>query len=270
MAVLTWDDIGERIYQTGVDRGVLYLRDGTAVPWNGLTNVEESPNAELKSFFLDGVKYLETLSPSDFIAKLKAYTYPDEFDTVNGIAHVAPGLNYHEQPHKSFHLSYRTRIGNDVEGTEHGYKIHILYNLFATPEAYGFSSLSDSAVQPIEFGWNLTGTPEKVNKFRPTAHVSVDSRTTPSEIMKILENKLYGTKNTAPNLPPITEIGEYFGYRGALLIIDNGDGTWTAIDEADNFINMLDNTTFQIVGADATYLNPDTYTVSSTNIGEED
>ena len=269
MAVLTWDDVGERIYQTGVDHGVLYLQDGTAVAWNGIVDVEQSPSSELKSFFLDGVKYLENLSPADFIGKLKAFTYPDEFDTVNGIAHVAPGLNYYEQPPKSFNLSYRTRIGNDIEGVEHGYKIHILYNLLATPDTHAFVTVGE-AVQPVSFGWTLTGTPQKAHKHRPTVHVSIDSRTTPPEIMKIVESKLYGTKTHGPSLPPISEIGEYFGYRGALLIIDNGDGSWLAIDESDTYINMISPTQFEINGADATYLDPDTYDVSSTNIGEQD
>lgn len=269
MAVLTWDEIGERIYQTGVERGVLYLHDGTVAPWNGLISIEETPNSELKSFYLDGVKYLETLSPADFVGKLKAYTYPDEFDLVNGIARVAPGLSYHEQPPKSFDLSYRTRIGNDLEGDEYAYRIHLLYNVLATPDGNSYVTSQD-AVQPSEFSWTLTGTPQKIDKYRPTVHVSVDSRTTPPEIMKILEGKIYGTKTTAPGLPPITEIGEYFGYRGALLVIDIGDGTWMAIDESDTYINMLTQTEFQIVGADATFLDPDTYTVSSTNIGEQD
>jgi hypothetical protein len=269
MAVLTWDEVGERVYQTGVDKGVLYLPDGNVVVWNGLTGIEEAPNSELKSFFLDGIKYLENLTPSDFVGKLKAFTYPDEFETVNGIAIVAPGLAYHEQPPKSFSLSYRTRVGNDIEGDELGYKIHILYNLLATPEGYSFTTKQE-AVQPTEFAWTLTGTPQKIDKFRPTVHVSIDSRTTPPEIMKIVEGKLYGTRNNAPSLPPITEIGEYFGYRGALLIIDFGDGTWMAIDEADNYIDMLSSTKFQIVGADATFLDPDTYELSSTNIGGED
>jgi hypothetical protein len=270
MAVLKWDEVGERIYQTGVDRGVLYLQDGAVAVWNGLIGVEESPNSELKSFFLDGVKYLENLSPSDFLGKLKAFTYPDEFDSVNGLAHVAPGLSYHEQPPKSFSLSYRTRVGNDVEGEEHGYKIHILYNLLAAPEALGFLTAQDSGVQPIEFGWILTGTPQKIDKHRPTVHITIDSRTTPPEILRLVEGKLYGTKTNPPSLPVITEVGEYFGYRGALLIIDFGDGTWMAIDESNTYINMINPTTFQIDGADATFLDPDTYEVSSTNIGEQD
>jgi hypothetical protein len=270
MAVLVWDEVGERIYQTGIDRGVLYLHDGTVAAWNGLVDIEESPSQELKSFFLDGVKYLENLSPNDFLGKLKAFTYPDEFDLVNGIAHVAPGLSYHDQPPESFNLSYRTKVGNDIEGEEYGYKIHILYNIVASPDTYAFVTLEDSGVHPVSFGWTLTGTPQKVYKRRPTVHVSIDSRTTPPEILKLLESKLYGTETNAPSLPPISEVGEYFGYRGALLIIDWGDGSWSAIDESDTYINMLDDTAFEIVGGNATYLDPDTYEVSSTNIGEQD
>lgn len=270
MAVLKWDEVGERIYQTGIDKGVLYLQDGKVAVWNGLIGIEESPNSELKSFFLDGIKYLENLTPSDFVGKLKAFTYPDEFDAVNGIAVVAPGLSYHEQPPKSFNMSYRTRVGNDVEGEEHGYKIHILYNVLATPDTKGFSTSQDSGVQPVEFGWTLTGTPHKIDRIRPTVHITIDSRTTPPEILEIVEKKLYGSETHPPSLPIITEVGEYFGYRGALLIIDFGDGTWMAIDESDTYINMINSTTFQIDGADATYLDPDTYNVSSTNVGMQD
>ena len=269
MAVLTWDNIGERIYQTGIDHGVLYLHDGTVVPWNGLVDVEESSDQELKSFFLDGVKYLENLSPGDFLGKLKAFTYPDEFDQVNGIAKVAPGLAYYDQPPKSFNLSYRTKIGNDIEGTEFGYKIHILYNVIANPDSYAYTTDKDSGVQPIEFGWSLTGTPPKAIGARPTVHVSIDSRQTPPDILRLVEDKLYGTDTSPPSLPSITEIGEYFGYLGALIIVDHGDGSWSAIDESDTYITMVDDTTFQIVGADATFSDPDTYDISSTNVGQQ-
>lgn len=269
MATLVWDKVGERIYQTGVDRGVLYLQDGTVAVWNGLLEVEEASNSELQSFFLEGVKYLENLTPNDFAGTLKAFTYPDEFDQVNGIAVVSPGLAYYDQPAKSFNLSYRTRVGDDIVGTELGYKIHILYNVIAKPEANTYASLTDSDISPVEFSWTLTGTPPKISKLRPTVHIAIDSRDTPPEILQIVEGKLYGTATSNPSLPPITEIGEYFGYRGALLIVDYGDGTWAAIDESDTYITMLDATTFQIDGADATYLDPETYTVSSTNIGEQ-
>lgn len=265
MATLVWDEVSEKIYQTGIEHGVLYLHDGTVAPWNGLIDIEESSNSELKSFYLDGVKFLESLSPGDFQGKLKAYTYPDEFDSVNGLAVVAPGLTYYEQPPRSFNLSYKTRVGNDVEGTDYGYKIHILYNILANPDSHSFGSISEST-NAVEFSWSLTGTPPKIGRVRPTVHLSIDSRTTPPEILALLEKTLYGTPTTNPSLPPITEIGEYFGFRGGLLIIDHGDGTWTAVDESDTYINMLDDTTFQIAGADATYLDADTYTISSTNV----
>lgn len=267
MATLVWDQVGERVYQSGVSRGVLYLHDGTVEPWNGLIDIEESENAERKSFYLDGVKFLENLTPSDFEGKLRAFTYPDAFDSVNGVVSLAPGLEYHEQPPKSFNLSYQTMIGNDVEGLSLGYKIHILYNVIAKPEGHTYSSLSEVA-QAAEFSWTLTGTPPIVKKYRPTVHLTIDSRTTPPEILALLEAQLYGTAKTNPSLPSIQDVGEYFGFRGALLIIDHGDGTWTAFDEADNYITMEDTTTFRIDYADATYLDPVTYTISSTNVDE--
>lgn len=266
MAVLVWDQVSERMYQTGIDRGVLYLHDGTVAAWNGLVSVEESSNPELKSFYLDGVKYLDNLAPGDFLGKLKAFTYPEEFDSVNGIAVPVPGLSYYDQPSKSFNLSYRTRIGNDVEGSEFGYKIHILYNVIAVPDSYSFETLQDSSAQPIEFTWSLTGTPSKPVKLRPTVHISLDSTRTPPEIWKLLEDTLYGTDAVGPSLPSMEDVGEIFGYRGALLIIDHGDGSWSAIDEGSAYITMVDDTTFQIDNVDAIYLDPDTYEVSSTNI----
>lgn len=265
MATLVWDQVGERIYQTGVDRGVLYLHDGTAVVWNGLTGVEESSDSELKTYYLDGVKYLETLIPGDFVGKLKALTYPDEFDAVNGIESGFLGLGIYNQKANSFNLSYRTNIGDDISGLERGYKIHILYNVVATPDSYGFDTSNDSGAQPIEFGWSLTGTPVRLYGFRPTVHVSIDSTKLDPTNVKKIEDLLYGTDETEPRLPGIEELAEYFGYFGALIIIDYGNGTWAAVDETNTFITMLDDTTFQIANADATYLDEDTYEISSTN-----
>jgi hypothetical protein len=267
MATIVWDQIGERIYQSGVDRGVLYLHNGPAVPWNGLISIEESESPELKSFYQDGVKYLDNLSTEDFIGKLTAFTYPDEFDEVNGVAVVASGLSYHNQPAKSFNLAYRTRVGNDIEGIDFGYKIHILYNVIANPDNVVFSTIQGSEVGLISFGWTLTGTPPRIEKLRPTAHISIDSRKTPPDILTIVENKLYGTATSDPSLPSIEDISEYFGYLGALIIVDYGDGTWAAVDESDAYVTMLDDSTFQIEFADATYLDADSYTISSTNVG---
>jgi hypothetical protein len=266
MATLVWDKIGERVYQTGVDRGVLYLHDGTAKVWNGLTSVEESSGLELKEFHLDGVKYLQTLVPGDFSGNLKAYTYPEEFESISGINTGFLGLGIYEQPVQSFNLSYRTRIGDDIAGTERGYKIHILYNITALPSSYTFDTFTDSAVQPIEFSWDLSGTPEKLEGFRPSVHVSIDSTKTTSELLKQLEDVLYGTSTSDPRLPSLQELAEYFGYLGALIIVDYGNGVWAAVDETDTFITMIDTTTFQIDNADATYLDTVTYEISSTNV----
>jgi hypothetical protein len=269
MTTLAWDRTSERVYQVGVDRGVLYLHDGTVAVWNGLINIEESTSSELKSYYLDGVKYLENLIPGDFSGKLTAFTYPDEFDLVNGVVNIAPGLDYYDQPAKSFNLSYRTRIGNDIEGTEYGYKLHILYNIIANPDSHIFATFEESGAQPIEFGWTLSGIPSKIKKFRPTVHISIDSTKTPRDSLKTLEDILYGTDVSDPHLPSIEEISTILeGMIGALIIVDHGDGTWSAIDDSKTYITMLDNTTFQIGNADATYLDATTYEISSPNIEE--
>jgi hypothetical protein len=265
MATLVWDKVGERVYQTGVDHGVLYLHDGTAKVWNGLTSVEESPGFELKEFHLDGVKYLQNLIPGDYSGKLKAYTYPDVFESIGGIDTGFLGLGIYDQPPHSFNLSYRTRIGNDLEGTERGYKIHILYNVTAVPDSYSFDTATDSSVQPIEFSWSLSGVPVKLEGFRPTVHVSIDSTKVSPQLLNLLEELLYGTSTSDPRLPDLTELAEYFGYLGALIIVDYGNGVWVAVDETDTYVTMLDDTTFQIDNADATFLNPTTYEISSTN-----
>lgn len=267
MATLVWDKLDERLYQLGVDRGVLYLEDGTAVPWNGLTGIEESSDNEVKVFALDGVRYLVNFTPGDFSAKLKAITYPEEFDEVNGIAKSSPGFSFHNQPAKSFGLSYRTRVGNGLQGSDFGYKIHILYNIIADPESIGYTTLQDSSVQPIELTWTLTGTPPKVKGYRPSVHISIDSTKIPSDLLTLIESTLYGTETTQPSLPPIEEIAEYFGYLGALIIVDHGDGTWSAIDQSNTYISMINDITFQIDDADVVILDPDTYQISSTNVG---
>lgn len=266
MTALVWDAIGERVYQAGIDRGVLFLNDGTAVPWNGLTSVEESSNSDIKSYYLEGVKFLENLIPGDFEGKITAFTYPEEFDKVNGLSSISPGLDIYDQPTTSFNLVYRTKIGNDLS-QDFGYKIHILYNVIANPDTVSYDTLDDSGVSPTEFGWALSGTPTKLVGFRPTVHISIDSTQTPSEVMLVLEQQLYGTETSEPRLPSMSEIAGYFGYLQELVIVDHGDGTWTAIDAADNYITMLDETTFQIDNADATYLDAVTYTISSTSPG---
>lgn len=265
MTALTWDATGERFHESGVDRGVLGIKDGETVAWNGLISVEDSPSSDLKQFFLDGSKFLQVLAPGDYLGKLRAYTYPDEFDQVNGLANF-DGIRFHEQKPKSFNLAYRTRKSNDVD-PELGYKLHFLYNLLADPDTEVSRTHTESSVDPTEFSWTLTGTPVKIDQVRPAVHVSIDSTAVDPEILAAIEDILYGTDATDPRFPDMDELAGFFGYVGSLIIIDNGDGTWTAIGALGAYITMISETEFQIDNVDATYLDADTYTVSSTYVG---
>lgn len=214
MAPLIWDEVGERFYQTGIDRGVLYLHDEfeTVVPWNGLTEVSENSSSEVRSFYLDGVKYLQSFIPGEFEGKLKAFTYPEEFDSVNGISSpfvYGPGLDLYDQPAQSFSLSYRVKVGNDVDN-ELGYKIHILYNVIANSDGHVNRTADDSNVNPVEFSWTLSGTPSKLAGSRPTVHISLDSTKTDEDLMQTLEEVLYGTDISNPYLPTLQEIANAY------------------------------------------------------------
>lgn len=264
MTAVTWDAISERKYEAGVDRGVIYLDDGRVVPWNGLTGVEDSTKMESNSFYLDGVKYLERFVPGDYIGSIKAYTYPDELNEVTGVRQVRRGLYFHGQKPKRFSLAYRTRIGNDTEGSNYGYRLHILYNVTAVPEGSSFETISDD-VKLGDFSWSLSSTPPLPVGLVPTTHISIDSTVTDPDRLAAMERLLYGTDTTDPRLPPPAEFTALFSQYDTLVIVDNGDGTWTATDLTDSYITMLDAETFQIDGADATYLDADTYELSTTN-----
>jgi hypothetical protein len=262
MTALVWNRAGEKVYQTGISKGVLYMRDGRVVVWNGLTTMDDGVDTDLTSYYLDGVKYLENLAPGDFSGKLKAWTYPDELDEVMGIIEVTPGLQYYEQPPQSFSLSYQTKVGNDLDA-DVGYKIHLLYNLLAQPDEASFETLSDE-VTPVEFGWSLTGTPPLLSGYRPTVHVVVDSTKAPPEVTALIEDILYGTDESDPRFPDISELRSLFETIGVLTIIDNGDGTWTAVDVSNEYISMDSPTQFTITGADVAYLDASTYTIATT------
>lgn len=269
MPTLEWDKVGDRVYQTGVDRGVLYLKNGDVVPWNGLTSIDDGTSSEVKSYYLDGVKILDHVTPGDFVGKLSAFTYPEEFDDVLGNPQVAQGLTFYEQPAKSFNLSYRTKIGNDTD-PDYGYKIHLLYNVRATSDSQKFDTLSKDSSIP-EFSWSLTGVPSiyTIDGVKPAVHISVDSTNARPDVLASLEGILYGTETTEPRFPTVLEVRIMFGEVGGLFIVDNGDGTWTAIDPSDDFVDMLDADTFRIRHADAEFIDPpinETYTITDTEL----
>lgn len=260
MTAIVWDEVGERRYETGVDRGVLYLTDDSGVPWNGLTSVTEKTTGNSESpLYFDGVKYGEHLAIGDFSATLKAYTYPDEFLEFEGIIDVGNGLFVTGQMPKRFGLSYRTKIGNDLEGLDHGYKIHILYNLLATPSPKTFDAISDAQVS--EFSWEISAVPGEISGLRPTAHVILDTRFMDPLLISDIERTLYGDSGANPQLPRISTLVSYIGSWVIIRITDNLDGTWTA-EGPDDLITMLDATTFQITQANAVYLDADTYVIS--------
>lgn len=204
MTALEWDKVGERFFETGVDRGVLFTVDGLAVPWNGLTQITENSTGEVKSFWMDGVKYLDHYVPGAYSAKLEAFTYPDALDDLTGVASYAPGVFLHDQPTKRFHLSYRTGVGNDLN-QELGYKLHLIYNVLAVPSSSGIPTVGQT-VEPTKMSWDLTGTPPQMFGARPTAHISLHSLGIDPTLLASIEGLLYGTVDTDPALLSMVDL----------------------------------------------------------------
>lgn len=208
MAKIVWDQVGEKKYETGVDKGVLYPKDTTGaypkgVAWNGISKVSESPSgAENTDLYADNVKYMSLTSAEDFGGTIEAYTYPDEFAECDGSAELTSGIYVTQQERKHFGFSWRTLVGNDTEGTKHGYKIHIVYDAVAKPSSKEDSTVNDSP-EAGSFSWEFTTTPVPVNKdgFKPTAHIVVDSTKLDSAKLKKLEDILYGSETETARLP---------------------------------------------------------------------
>lgn len=206
MTVLTWDQIGQRIYETGVDHGVLYIPDNvgaytTGVAWNGLVNVNETPSgAEANAQYADNIKYLNLFSAEEFGATLEAFTYPKEFAQFDGLGVPAVGVTIGQQARKSFGLSYRTKVGNDIDGDAHGYKLHLVYGCSASPSEKSYQTINDSP-EAITFSWDITTVPVPVTGYRPTSILTINSLEVTSGDLTDLENLLYGTSGTNPSLP---------------------------------------------------------------------
>lgn len=214
MPKLIWDKSGDRFYETGVSKGVLYPLSGNAytkgVAWNGLTAVTESPSgAEATPLYADNIKYLNLVSAEEFGATVEAYTYPDEFAVCNGEAQLATGISIGQQPRQTFGMAYQTKIGNDVN-SELGYKIHIIYGALAAPSEKAYNTVNDSP-EAITFSWELTTTPVEVTGFKPTAYVVIDSTKVEADKLALLEAKLYGTDSEEASLPLPDEIVSIVG-----------------------------------------------------------
>lgn len=222
MTALTWDQVGERTYETGVDRGVLYIPNGsgiydTGVAWNGLTTVTESPSgAEASPQYADNIKYLNLVSAEEFGATIEAFTYPEEFGQCDGTAAPAAGVLLGQQGRKTFGLSYRTRLGNDLDGTDYGYKLHLIYGALAAPSEKAYSTINDSP-EAITFSWEVATTPVSVTSYKPTSVIVVDSTVVGSTDLADLEEILYGTEGVDPRLPLPDEVVSLFA--GAITVV---------------------------------------------------
>lgn len=223
MAVLKWDQPGDRKYETGVDRGVLFVQEangtyGKGVAWNGLTGVTETPSgAEETKLYADNMKYLSLRSAEEFGGTIEAYTYPDEWQACDGSASIADGVHVGQQSRRAFGLSYRTNVGNDVELSDHGYKLHLVYGATVSPSERAYATINDSP-EAITFSWEFTTTPieipETVGDFKPTAILTVDTTELKNgknnTALKALEALLYGTVNEDASLPLPEDVFDLF------------------------------------------------------------
>lgn len=204
MAKLKWDQTGERLYETGVSNGVLYIRDNNGAysngyAWNGLTSVNESPSgAEASDIYADNTKYLTLLSAETFACTVEAYTYPEEFEECDGSAEIVVGAIIGQQSRKTFGFCYKTQLGNDVDGDSHGYKLHLIYGCVASPSEKAYQTINDSP-EAISFSWEVNTTPVAVTGHKPTANVTIDSTKANATKLAALEAILYGKDPTTPD-----------------------------------------------------------------------
>lgn len=221
MAELVWDAVGEKTYETGVDHGVLFLPDGAGgyndgVPWNGLVSVTESPSgAEPNPVYADNIKYLNLISAEEFAATVEAVTYPREFEQFDGLVSPVPGVAVGQQNRGRFGLCYRTKFGNDLDGDDHAYKLHLVYGCMAAPSEKGYQSINDSP-EPINFSWELSTVPVAVTGLRPTSILTINSGDVAPADLAALEQILYGAVGVDPRLPLPDEVIALFG--GAVVV----------------------------------------------------
>jgi|LakMenE18May11ns_1017448.scaffolds.fasta_scaffold9954828_4 hypothetical protein len=263
MPKITWDAVGDRYYESGLDNGVLYLPDGSAVPWNGLTSINESLDRSAEAVFLDGSKINDVVKLGTFTATLSAVTYPNELDEINGAEELRSGVHLNEQPQKTFALCYRTKIGNDFEGSEAGYKIHIVYNITAIPSEKTYATASDDP-SLVEFEWELFTTPEHIEGYRPSAYMVINTAELDPWLLEEIEAILYGTNYANASLLSMNDLVSYINNWFRIKITDNGNGTWTAETKYPGFIIFVEEGEFLIKDANAIFTEDDVYILSDT------
>lgn len=256
MTALQWDQAGQRLYETGVDHGVLYIPNvsgvyDTGYAWNGLTTVTESPSgAEPSAQYADNIKYLNLISTEEFGGTIEAFTYPDEFGQCDGSAEPQAGVMVGQQGRKAFGLAYRTRMGNDIDGTDHGYKLHLVYGCQAAPSEKAYATINDSP-EAISFSWEFTTTPVAVTGLKPSALLTIDSTEVAAGDLTMLEDILYGTEGVDPRLPLPDEVISLFA--GAITEVRLTGANAPTYDSVTHVVTIptVTGVTFTINGVEA-------------------
>ncbi|AWN05970.1 major tail protein [Streptomyces phage PherryCruz] len=261
MTRLDWSTPGSRDFETGVDRGVLYLTGQPGVAWTGLTSVELAPEGGgAKSYYLDGEKILLVSAREEFGATINAFTYPPQFAECDGSRSVRNGLSLRQQRRKPFGFSWRTTVGTDLNPSA-GYKIHLVYNALAEPSSRTHETMTDS-VDPNPFTWSVKTKPPAVSGYKRTSHIEIDSRTTDPNVLALVEEALYGTDAQQPYLPTLDQLVEMYDAFFVFVVTDNGDGTAT-ISGPDDAITHLDDILLQFNWPTVVpTVDPDAYTIS--------
>jgi hypothetical protein len=241
----------------------LYLPDGSAVPWNGLTEVAEKIDLGVSPIYFDGMKVGQTIELGNFSATMKAITYPKEFEAFEGKTDLRNGVTVSEQRPQSFALCYRSMVGNDLE-EESYHKIHVLFNVMAIPSDKVYSSISDSP-EIVEFEWSLTTVAEEAEGISPTSHIVLDTSRMDPWLLEDVERILYGDPYFDATLMPMSEFVSFLKDWYRVKIVDNGNGTWTAVEARPEFIEIGPDEIFEIINVNAVYLDADTYEISDTD-----
>lgn len=245
MTKLTWGAVGERFFELGVDRGVLYVEGQPGVAWNGLASLEENPSGgDAKPFYLDGVKYLNLSAKEEFEGTINAFYSPPEFDVCDGLGLVQPGLFAAQQRRKSFGLSYRTKIGNDLDSDDHAYKIHIIYNASAEPTQHSYASIGDKNEASL-LAWAISTKPVLIPAVGYSAHLIIDSSKATTYGLQTLEDILYGDDVNIPRLPTVTELSNIFKDSLPIVVTDIGNNQFT-ISGSGFAVMLIDVDQYQI------------------------
>lgn len=257
-AVMAYEWTGTEHASTSTQRPL----STSAVPWDGLTTVEESGGEGAKAYYVDGRPFLFLPIPKEYKSTLSAYTYPDAFSEIMGLTEVTDGMYLDSQPGAAFDLSYRTLIGNATEGADHGYKIHLVYNATVTPGGLNYETLSDS-INPSTMSWEIQAVPVRVEGFRPTAHIVIDTRHMDQGKINAIEELLYGSDDKLAEMPPPQLVFDILNYGDTIIVTDNGDGTFDVEGSYEN-VYMVGNGEFRVDNVDGQDNGDGTFTISTT------